>query len=203
LIINIIYSILLEFQPCNAQEILDYMRSNLFYQKGNLSHQEWTVSMINYQLDKLGQENDKIFKFQSKSGFKVRYGMSKFDYYLLMEPRYLRENGYLKRCMFCGMPIYINDTKVFHFKYQCKQYIPQEFFKLIKVDYFWAIISRNFVHGVIDDLQSLNLRLPGKNQDKNLDGIHTELWKINEKAREKNLIEKDRLLPLKVDEFII
>lgn len=200
---NIIDLILLEFQPCNARELLDYMRSNLFYQKGNLSHREWTVSMINYQLDKLAQENDKIFKFQSNNGFKVRYGMSKFDYYLLMEPRYLRENGYLKRCMFCGMPIYINDTKVFHFKYQCQQYKPQEYFKLIKVDNFWAIISRDFVYGVLDDLQSLILRLPGKNQNKNLDGIHTELWKINEKAREKKFIEKDRLLPLKVDEYII
>ena len=200
---DLIYSILGELQPCNAREILDYMRSNLFYQKGNISKKEWNIPMIKYQLDKLVQDNDNIFKFESTSGFKVRYGMSKFDYYLLMEPRYLKESGYLKRCMFCGMPIYINENKIFHFKYHCKQYQPQDYFTLLRVDYFWAIISKDFVYGILDDLQSLTLRLPGTCQSNSNKDINSELWLINKEARLKNFIEEDCLLPLKTEEFII
>ena len=179
------------------------MRSNLFYQRGYYSPIEWTRSKIKYQLKKISQTNDKISKFQSNSGFKVRYGATKFKYYLLQEPRYLRVKGYIKRCMFCGMPIYIYDSKVFHFKYKCKQYKTQKYFKLLKVDIFWAIISPNFVHGILDDLQSGKLRLPGRNQNKLYKDVYSELWLINEMAREKELIESDRILPLKAEEFII
>lgn len=200
---NIIQSTLLEFGPCATPEILDYLRSNLFYQRGYYSPIEWTRSKIKYQLKKISQTNDKISKFQSNSGFKVRYGTTKFKYYLLQEPRYLRVKGYIKRCMFCGMPIYIYDSKEFHFKYKCKQYKTQKYFKLLKVDIFWAIISPNFVHGILDDLQSCKLRLPGRNQNKLDKDVYSELWLINEMAREKELIESDRLLPLKAEEFII
>ncbi len=186
---DIIQTILLEFGPCATPEILDYLRSDLFYQKGYYPSKEWTRSKIKYQLGKISKKNDKIFKLQSSSGFKVRYGTSKFEYYLLQEPRYLKVEGYIKRCMFCGMPIYIRDTNVFHFKYKCIQYIPQKYFKLLKVDLFWAIISRNFVFGVIDNLQSCRMRLPGKNQNKSNEEILSELWLINEKAREKEFCQ--------------
>ncbi len=47
------------------------------------------------------------------------------------------------------------------------------------------------------------LRLPGRNQNKLDKDVYSELWLINEMAREKELIESDRLLPLKAEEFII
>lgn len=200
--INIIYSILLEFGPCSSTEILDFLRSDLYYQKGHFSSQEWTRSKIQYQLEKISLKSDKIFKFQSNSGFQNRYGATKFQYYLLQEPRYLKVQGYLKHCMFCGMPIYINKAKVFHFKFKCNQYQEQKYFKLLKVEDFWAIISRDFIYGILDDLRSCALRLPGRNQNKSNEDILSELWLINERAREKELIESDRLLPLKAEEFI-
>ncbi len=200
---NIIQSIILEFGPCATPEILDYLRSNFFYQKGHYTPIEWTYSKIKYQLKKISRENNEIFKFKSINGYKIRYGTTKFRYYLLKEPRYLRVKGYIKRCMYCGMPIYIYDSKVFHFKYKCKQYQTQNFFKLLKIDTFWVIISPNFVHGILDDLQSGDLRLPGRNQNKSPKNIYSELWLINEIARERELIESDRLLPLKAEEYIV
>ena len=104
--------------------------------------------------------------------------------------------------MFCGMPIYIEDTNVFHFEYNCKKFKSQNYFKLLKLNTFWAIISTDFVYGILDDLQSGIFRLPGKNQDKSNEDIFSELWLINEKARESDLIESDRLLPLKAEEYI-
>ncbi len=200
---DIIQTILLEFGPCATPEILDYLRSDLFYQKGHYHSQEWTRSKIKYQLDKISQKKENIFKLYSNSGFKVRYGNSKFEYYLLQEPRYLKVKGYVKRCMFCGMPIYIKDTNVFHFKYNCRQYTPQKYFKLLKIDTFWAIISRDFIYGVLDNLQSCGIRLPGKNQNKSNEDVLSELWLINEKAREKEIIEPDRILPLKAEEYLV
>ena len=199
---SIILDLLCEFGPCAISELYDYLRSDLFYQKGYYDSTEWTYSKIGYQLNKLAKENDAIFKFQSDNGFKVRYGTSKFKYYLLKEPRYLKIQGYIKRCIFCGMPIYINGTKVFHFKYKCEQYIPQNYFKLLKLDSFWVIISRDFVYGILDDFQSCNLRLPGRNQNESNDNFSSELWLINEEARKKEFIESDRLLPLKAEEYI-
>ncbi len=199
---NIIYSILFEFGPCSSVEILDFMKSDLFFKKGHISSEEWTRSKIKYQLNKISIKNDKIFKFQSNSGYKNRYGLTKFKFYLLHEPRYLKVKGYLKHCMFCGMPIYINGTKVFHFRYKCNQYQEQDYFNLIKVKDFWAIISRDFVYGILDDLHSSALRLPGRNQDKSSANILSELWLINEKAREKDFIEFDRLLPLNAEEYL-
>ncbi|KKN42879.1 hypothetical protein LCGC14_0708760 [marine sediment metagenome] len=200
---NIIRSILLEYGPCSSTEILDYIRSELFYKKGYYSPQEWTERKIKYQLDKLSTSDNKVFRLQSSSGFKFRYGYSKFDYFLLREPRYLKVEGYLKRCMFCGMPIYIFGSKIFHFKYNCQQYTPQNHFKLLKVDIFWAVISRDFVYGVIDNLESCTIRLPGKNRNNSYENILSELWLINEKAREKEIIEFDRILPLKVEEYLV
>lgn len=199
---NIIHSILLEFGPCSSAEILDFMKSDLFYQKGHISSEEWTHSKIQYQLDKISLKDDKIFKFQSNSGYKNRYGLTKFQFYLLYEPRYLKVKGYLKHCMFCGMPIYINGTEVFHFRYKCNQYQEQDYYKLIKVENIWAIISCDFVYGILEDLHSSALRLPGWNQNKSSDNFLSELWLINEKAREKELIEFDRLLPLNAEEYI-
>ncbi len=199
---NIIHSILLEFGPCSIIEILDYMQSDLFYQKGYFSPKEWTHRRVEYQLDKICKNNKKIFKFQCNSGFKVRYGMTKFIYYLLREPRFLKSQGYLKHCMFCGMPIYINDNEVFHFTYKCNQYQKQDYFNLIKVNNFWGIISRDFVYGILDDLHSCVLRLPGTIYKKTHASPLSELWLINQKARKNELIESDRLLPLKAEEFI-
>ena len=200
---NIIKSILLEFGPCAKIEILDYLRSGLFLKKGHYSPIEWTRSKIQYQLKKISQKDKSIFKFKSKSGFKVRYGTSKFNYYSLKEPRYLRVKGFIKRCMFCGMPMYAYDSGVFHFIYKCIQYKNQKCFKLLNLDTFWAIISPNYVHGILDNLQSGKIRLPGTNQNKSYDEILSELWLINEKAREKEFIEADRLLPIKAEEYIV
>ncbi|MBN1800670.1 MAG: hypothetical protein JW891_04145 [Candidatus Lokiarchaeota archaeon] len=199
---NVLLSILAEFGPCAPIEVLDYLRSNIFCQRNKFSSEEWTQSKIRHKLNNLVESNKIIFKFESKSGFKVRYGLSRFKYYLLQEPRFLRVKGYIKRCMFCGMPIYIEDSNVFHFQYKCKQYTPQEHFKLMKVDTFWVIISRDYVYGILDDLQSSALRLPGKINNKSSGNSFSELWLINECARKQELIEPDRLLPIKAEEFI-
>jgi hypothetical protein len=200
---NLIESIILEFGPCSTTEILDYLRSDLVFQKGHYSKKEWTRSKIRYQLNKIVKNNPKILKFSCNSGYSVRYGLTKFEYYLLEEPRYLKPEGYLKRCMYCGMPIYINGTRVFHFKYNCKQYHPQNYFNLLKLKDFRAIISRDFIYGILDDLQSCEIRLPANNQITSNKIFLSELWLINEKAREKEIIESDRLLPLKAEEYII
>ncbi len=200
---DIIQSIILEFQPCSVSEIYDYLRSDFFLQMGNYTSQEWSRSKIRYYSDKLAEDNYMFFKFESNSGYKVRYGVSRFKDYLIEEPRYLKVKGYLKRCMYCGMPIYINDSEVFHFKYKCKQYKPQEYFKLIKVENFWAIITRDFVYGILEDLNSCILRLPGRNQSNLDEGIHSELWLINKKVREMGLIEADRLLSIKAEEYLV
>lgn len=200
---KIIETILNEFGPCSTSEVLDYLNSDFFYNKGNYSSHDWTKSNIRYYLDKISQENEKIFKFESSSGYKVRYGLSNFEYYLRSEPRFLKVKGQLKRCIYCGMPIYANENNEFHFKYKCEQCIPQDYFKLVKLNSIWVIISRDYVFGVLDDLSSCSIRLPGKNQDSQKDNSLSELWLINEKARELELIEEDRLLTLKADEFIV
>ncbi|MBN1215456.1 MAG: hypothetical protein JXA99_08420 [Candidatus Lokiarchaeota archaeon] len=200
---TIIESILIELGPFATIEILDYLRSDFFCQKSYYNRDEWTRSKVRYQLNKISKNNKKIFKFHSSYGYLVRYGYTKFIYYLLEEPRYLKVQGYLKHCMYCGMPIYINDKKVFHFKYKCKQYQPQEYFKLLKINNFWAIISNNFVYGILDDLHSCKLRLPENNQNKANDNIFSELWLINEVARENEIIESDCILQLKAEECII
>jgi len=199
---NLIESIILEFGPCSTTEILDYLRSDLVFQKGHYSKKEWTRSKIRYQLNKILKNNPKIFKFSCNSGYSVRYGLTKFEYYLLEEPRYLKPEGYLKRCMYCGMPIYINGAKVFHFRYNCKQYHPQNYFTLLTVKDFWAILSRDFIYGILENLQSCEIRLPANNQTDSDDDIISELWLINKKAHEKGIIEFDRFMSLKAEEFI-
>ncbi len=197
-----ILSILTEFGPCSPFEVLEYLRSNLFYHKGNYTSEEWTYSKIRHQLDKLVQNDKRIFKFECNSGYRVRYGITRFKYYLLREPRYLKVKGYIKRCMFCGMPIYIEESNVFHFKYKCKQYNFQDYYKLLNIDDFWAIISRDYVYGILDDLNSSVLRLPGSNKNKSNYKTYSELWLINTIARKKEFIESDRLLPIKAEEYI-
>jgi len=59
------------------------------------------------------------------------------------------------------------------------------------------------VYGVIDNLESCKIRLPGKNQNKSNENILSELWLINEKARKRDYIEFDRILPLKVEEYLV
>lgn len=199
---EIIKSIITEYGPCAVNEALDYLKSDFFFQKGNFTPEEWSYRKVQYYLNKMTDNYRDIFKFSCDSGYSVRYGQTKFSYYLLEEPRFLKVKGYLKRCMFCGMPIYINETKVFHFRYNCKQFKPQNYFKLLKIDNFWAIISGDFVYGILDDLQSCQLRLPNYYQNRMYNMLQSELWLINQKARESQIIESDRLLPLKAEEYI-
>jgi hypothetical protein len=199
---DIIKSIILEFGPCAVREVLDYICSDLFLQKGYYSPEEWTYSKTLYHMDKVSESDKRIFKFQCDSGYQVRYGSTKFNYYLLEEPRYLKVKGYLKRCMFCGMPIFVQGNNVFHFKYKCKQYKPQDNYKLLKVNDFWSIVSRNYIHGILDDLRSAKLRLLGRNQNSSESNVASELWLINNKARELELIESDRVLSLYAEEYI-
>ena len=200
---NIIKSLLSELQPCAAGELIDFLRSDLFYEKGYYTSENLTNRRVRYYLDKISQKNNKIFKFQSESGFKIRYGNSKFKYYSLNEPRFLTVKGHLNRCLYCGMPIYCNESDTFHFKFNCKEYIGQDYYSLLKIDNFWAIVSNYFVYGILDNLQSSTLRLPGKNPNYAIDGINSELWKVNDYAREKKLIEKDQILSIKAKEFIV
>ena len=58
------------------------------------------------------------------------------------------------------------------------------------------------MYGILDDIHSCKLRLPENNQNKVKDNILSELWLINKKARENEIIESDRILPLKAEEYI-
>ncbi|MHA1151000.1 MAG: hypothetical protein ACTSR8_22490 [Promethearchaeota archaeon] len=200
---SLIYSLLLEFGPCSTTELLDFLNSDLYLHKGLPVCQDFTRSKLRYQLNKFAKNNKEIFKFRCENGFKVRFGTTIFKYYLPYEPRSLKVQGYLKPCIFCGMPIYINQNKVFHFKYKCSQYQEQEYFRLLKLENFWAIISRDFVYGILDNLHSYELRLPGPIKNKTNSNIKSELWLINDEAREREIIEPDRILPVKAEEFIV
>lgn len=105
--------------------------------------------------------------------------------------------------MFCGMPMYVKNAQVFHFQYNCKQYHPQKHFKLLKLNNFWAIISQSFIHGILDDLQTQELRLPSSLSGHNGSSFSSELWIINHEARKKGLIEPDSLLSVDVEEYLV
>jgi len=197
----LILSILQELSPCSSYEIYDYMKSNFFYEKGHYYFDDLSIPKISRFLTQIEKENSNIFKFKCSDGFNFRYGFTKFKYFLPLENRYLRPQGYLKRCMHCGMPIYIEGNRIFHFKYQCSQYKQQNYYKLLRFGKKKAILSHNFIYGVIDDLNSGILRLPYKSKQDN-ERVASELWLINEKARKIGWIESDRLLSLKADEYI-
>ncbi|MGQ4876269.1 MAG: hypothetical protein ACP6IY_19580 [Promethearchaeia archaeon] len=199
---DIIYSVLLELQPCSSAEILDFINSNLFYYRGYKNPGELTLSQINYYLKKIIRNSAKIFRFECENGYKIRFGLSKYHGYTPSEPRYLKVQGNIEHCMYCGMPIYNHHGKEYHFEYNCDKYDEQSEYKLIKVGKIYAIISRQYIHGILDDLQSCYLRLPGKNGNLTHKNIFSELWVINEHARKNGLIDADQLLTLKAEEFI-
>ncbi|WP_457556509.1 hypothetical protein [Candidatus Harpocratesius sp.] len=205
---DLLLSILKEFSPCSSYEIYDYIRSDFFYEKGNICLEDVSIHRISTYLTQIEKERPEIVKFRCKSGFPLRYGYTKFKYFLLDEIRYLRPKGYLKRCMYCGMPMFIEENHIFHFKYKCDQYQHQNMFKLIKFGSKRAIISANFVFGVIDDINQGKFRLPDTfsktlyHEKEKKPSVYSELWMINHKAREIGIIEKDRLLPLKAEEYI-
>ena len=200
---NLINTIITEIGPISSIEILDYLNSDLFYERGNFSSEEWTRSKIQYQMDKLAREKENVYKFTCNSGFKTRYGTTKFNYFLSEEPRFLKVRGYLKRCMYCGIPIYIHDTKIFHFNFKCDQFYPQSYFNLLKVNDFWAIISKDYIYGVLEDFQTCMLRLPGIIKLKSKKDVQSEFWMINLKAKEQELIESDRILLIYAEETLI
>jgi len=200
---NLIHTIIKDIGPISSTELLDYLNSDLFYKKGYFTHEEWTRSKIQYRLDKLTRNFDDIFKFKCKSGLNARYGISKFKTFLSEEFRFLEVKGYLKRCMYCGIPIYIQDEKIFHFKFKCEQFFPQSFFKLLKVDDFWAILSENFIFGILEDFQSCSIRLPGNFKSKAEKDILTEFWLINTRAKEQEIINKDQILKIYAEERLI
>ena len=103
--------------------------------------------------------------------------------------------------MFCGMPIYVEEENIFHFKYNCKQYIPQDHFKLVKIQNFWVIISHAFIHGLLDNLHTAVLRLPDTFKDKTPEKT-SEWWLINKFLRKKGYIKNDKVLTVKGEEFI-
>ncbi|MGQ4876207.1 MAG: hypothetical protein ACP6IY_19235 [Promethearchaeia archaeon] len=199
---DIIKSILFEMDPCSSAEILDYINSDLFYYRGYNNPKELNLSQITRRLNTISKNSNKIFKFECENGYKNRFGISKYQEYLASEPRYLKVYGYMERCMFCGMPVYVYQNKSHHFKYKCEKYPEQNIFKLIKVESLYAIISQHYVYGVLDDLQSCNLRLPGKNNNKSRKNILSELWLINEFTKENGLIDSEQLLTLKAEEYI-
>ena len=194
-------SILYDLSPCSIAEIYDYIHSDLFYIRGNISSEDLTMSKIRYELERLVETSPQIFKFHCKSGYKIRYGLTKFRYYLPNEARFLKVKGYIKRCMFCGMPIYIEEDNLFHFKYKCKQYHPQDHFQLVKIQNLWAIISHAFIHGLLDNLHSAVLRLPEGIKNKTPENI-SEWWLVNKIIQKKGYIEKDKFLPVRGEEFI-
>jgi hypothetical protein len=198
---KILISILYEISPCSIAEIYDYIHSDLFFLRGNICYKDFDLKKLRYELERLVAMNPHIYKFQCDSGYKVRYGFTKFLYYLPNEPRFLRVKGSLKRCMFCGMPIYAEENHIFHFKYNCEHYHPQNHFRLIKINGFWVIISRVGLIGIIDDINSTNLRLPDRVT--NIDPNNTsEWWLINRLLRKRGYTESEAFFPIIGDEYI-
>ncbi|MHA1794854.1 MAG: hypothetical protein ACTSUK_01990, partial [Promethearchaeota archaeon] len=94
---ELILSILQEFSPCSSYEIFDYIQSDFFLERGNIFLEEFSIKRISSYLIQIEKENQDIVKFQCSTGYPLRYGYTKFKYYLLEENRYLRTQGYLKR----------------------------------------------------------------------------------------------------------
>ncbi len=198
---NFFKSILYDLSPCSVAEIYDYIHSDLFYIRGNICTEELTMKKIRYELERLVKINTQIFKFQCKSGYRVRYGFTKFKYYISNEARFLKVKGYIKRCMFCGMPIYVEEDHLFHFKYKCNQYHPQDFFQLVKIQDFWVIISHAFIHGILDNLHSAVLRLPEGNKNSKSENT-SEWWLINKILRKKVYTKNDKIFFVRGEEYI-
>lgn len=205
-IYEILEQIITSLSPCAINEILDYIQSDLFHEKGYLIKEDFSESQIRYRVEKLISADKRFFKFYCLNGYEVRYGYTQFHYYLLEEPRYLRPKGYIKRCMYCGMPIFVEDTHIFHFPYHCKQHHPQQKFRLLRMEKSVVIYSDHYIHGIMDGINAGSIRLPAnygsESSSSSSLGILSEWWQINELARDQNKISQTDLLYVKAEEYL-
>ncbi|MHA1368589.1 MAG: hypothetical protein ACTSRA_02575 [Promethearchaeota archaeon] len=199
---------LLEFGPCSVRDLFDYMRSDFALKRGLYIFKDFSIDILYKTLNKLVEKNELIVKFSCSSGTKVRYGYTNLPGCLPGEPRYLEPIGNLECCSFCGSPVFIYNGNKFHLHADCFKYSRQKTFIILRYNNTKAIISDSFVFGVIDGKMDYRIRLPGiinkppEITSKLRFGVFSELWYINELAREKGLVPPGRLLPLKVKETL-
>ena len=193
----------MEFGPCSVRDLYDYLRSDLAHKRGLHVGAEINLDNLRNSLEKLIERDQRIIKFQCKSGTKIRYGFTKYVSILPTEPRFLKVKGRLDRCFRCGQLKFTSESKIFHLPAACPFYKAQNYFKILKINDARVIISENFVYGVIDNLNTPQIRFPGVIFDKTVNDRISELWYINNIAHQQEIIIPDRLLPLKVDERLL
>ncbi|MHA1683673.1 MAG: hypothetical protein ACTSUE_22235 [Promethearchaeota archaeon] len=191
---------LVEFGPCSVRDLFDYLQSSLALKRGLYIPGTLTMDKLRRELEKLVDTDESIVKFNCTSGTKIRYGLTNFVDYPISETRYLHPSGTIHACMYCGLQVFTKGCQTFHFPGLCSQCINQTFFKIIRFAESKAIVSNSFVFGVIDKENKYHLRLPKQLHVEGYKSLLSELWYINELAREKGIIHKEKILPLNVME---
>ncbi|MHA1996822.1 MAG: hypothetical protein ACTSU9_01820 [Promethearchaeota archaeon] len=187
---------LVEFGPCSVRDLFDYLQSSLALKRGLYIPGTLTMDKLRRELEKLVDTDESIVKFNCTSGTKIRYGLTNFVDYPISETRYLHPSGTIHACMYCGLQVFTKGGQTFHFPGRCSQCNNQTFFKIIRFAGSKAIISDSFVFGIIDKENKYKLRLPKQIHVEGYKSLLSELWYINELAREKGMIPKGKILPL-------
>ena len=194
---------LLEFGPCSVRDLYEYLRSDIAVKRGLCYPKDLTIEGIRREMEGLTEENGMFVKFTCSTGTKIRYGITQIPDYSRTEPRYLVPSGTVHTCIHCALRIFECDGNVLHFPGNCINNHPQDHFKILQFNDMDVIISDNFVYGIIERKTPYTLRLTKEFRHDITNKMCSELWYINQKARLKNRVPKDRLLPLKALETIL
>jgi hypothetical protein len=194
---------LMEFGPCSVRELHDYLRSDLALKRGLFCSKDTSMELLRAELNALAEENKTIIKFMCKTGTKVRYGITLFPGDRASETRYLVPMGTLQTCVYCALPIFTCENRRFHFPAKCTEYKTQNYFKIFRYKDTRAIISDDFVYGVIDNTEPFTLRLTKEVHLDKANRVLSELWYINQQACQQQQIPAGRLLPLKTRETMV
>lgn len=191
---------LIDFGPCSVRELYEYLRSDISARRGLQCDKHVTLETVRNNVESLVATNPKYSKFQCTSGTKVRYGFVRVPRFPDAETRHLIPAGVVSTCPACGMQVFEEDGRGFHFPARCDNYVPQSFFKVIHFSQGKAIISDAFVHGIVDNARPYALRLPKEMEASGSTGVISELWHVNDRARAMGFLPPTGLLPLKVRE---
>ncbi len=190
----------MEFGPCSVRDLYDYLRSPFALTRGLYCSKNITIDAVRRELNALVSENREIVRYSCHSGTKIRYGVTLLRGFSQSETRFLKPNGVMHTCIYCGLRIFECDGRKFHFPAMCTQNVAQNYFKILKIKDAIAIISDDFVYGIIDDVAPYILRL-SKEIHRDITGQPiSELWYINRRAQQKKFVPVGRLLPLKTKE---
>nr|MDO8119256.1 hypothetical protein [Candidatus Sigynarchaeota archaeon] len=179
----------------------DYLRSDVALQRGLFFSKDATVDTIRKELNLLVEEQDVIVRYACDSGVKYRYGITLYPRYAKSEERYLVPCGSIRTCEECGIPYFTCDNKIYHFPAACDRYVRDGYFTVLKYkEDARAIISSDYIYGIIEEKKQSTLQLPKELQHGKAKELVSELWLINQVAREKGYVPKGRVLRLRAKE---